>query len=104
MRWLPAVNGVVAEDEDLLDEVTNLVEQPLGLLCSFPQEYLDIPAPVLISVMSKKQRYFTVLDKAPSPNLSPQGEETASCCPTSSLWQMATRWMRTRCARAMRMW
>jgi glycyl-tRNA synthetase len=65
------VNGVVAHDEDLLDEVTNLVEQPMALLCSFPKEYLEIPAPVLTSVMSKKQRYFTVL--SPSPDGKGQG-------------------------------
>ena len=52
----------VAENDDLLDEVTNLVEQPTALLCGFDAEFLDIPAPVLTSVMSKKQRYFTVLD------------------------------------------
>ncbi len=57
-----SVGGVLAEDEALLDEVTDLVEQPTALLCSFPAEYLELPAPVLISVMRKKQRYFTVLD------------------------------------------
>jgi glycyl-tRNA synthetase len=57
-----SVGGVVAENDDLLDEVTNLVEQPTALLCSFEEEFLQIPSPVLISVMSKKQRYFTVLD------------------------------------------
>ncbi|MCX7939649.1 MAG: glycine--tRNA ligase subunit beta [Thermoflexales bacterium] len=57
-----SVGGVLAEDAELLDEVTDLVEQPTALLCSFPAEYLELPAPVLISVMRKKQRYFTVLD------------------------------------------
>jgi glycyl-tRNA synthetase len=61
-----AIGGAVAENEDLLDEVTNLVEQPAAIVCAFPEEYLDIPAPVLISVMSKKQRYFTVLDRRAS--------------------------------------
>lgn len=56
-----SIGGVVAQNEDLLEEVTNLVEQPAAIVCAFPKEYLDIPAPVLTSVMSKKQRYFTVL-------------------------------------------
>ncbi len=57
-----SIGGVIAEDEDLLEEVTHLVEQPSALLASFEKEYLDIPAPVLISVLRKKQRNFTVLD------------------------------------------
>lgn len=56
------IGGVISEDEDLLEEVTHLVEQPAALLASFEQEYLDIPSPVLISVLRKKQRNFTVLD------------------------------------------
>lgn len=55
------VGGRVADDQELLDEVANLVEQPTAVLCAFPEEYLDIPAPVLTSVMRKKQRYFTLL-------------------------------------------
>lgn len=58
-----SVGGVISDDEDLLEEVTHLVEQPAALLSSFEKEYLDIPAPVLISVLRKKQRNFTVLDK-----------------------------------------
>ena len=53
----------VAPDETLLDEVANLVEQPTALLCDFDAEFLNIPPQVLIGVMSKKQRYFTVLGR-----------------------------------------
>jgi len=56
-----AVGGRVAPDDDLLDEVTNLVEQPTAVLCAFEEEFLALPSPVLIAVMRKKQRYFTVL-------------------------------------------
>ncbi len=59
-----SIGGIVATDDDLLDEVANLVEQPTALLCDFGPEFLKIPPQVLIGVMSKKQRYFTVLDKA----------------------------------------
>jgi glycyl-tRNA synthetase len=56
-----SIGATVEANEDLLDEVTNLVEQPTALLCEFDAEFLKIPAQVLTSVMSKKQRYFTVL-------------------------------------------
>ncbi len=55
------VGGQVPPDEDLLDEVTDLVEQPLALLGRFEPEFLSLPAPVLITVMKKHQRYFPVL-------------------------------------------
>ncbi len=57
-----SIGARVADDDDLLEEVANLVEQPTALLCDFEAEFLKIPAQVLTSVMSKKQRYFTVLD------------------------------------------
>ncbi len=57
-----SVGGRVAENDPLLDEVTDLVEQPAALLCRFDAEFLELPAPILISVMSRKQRYFTVLE------------------------------------------
>ncbi len=55
------VNAKLSLDEDLLEEVTHLVEQPTAILCGFPEEYLSLPAPVLTSVMRKKQRYMTLL-------------------------------------------
>ncbi len=61
-----AVGGRVAEDDDLLDEVTNLVEQPTAVLCAFEEAFLELPSPVLVAVMRKKQRYFTVLGATPS--------------------------------------
>ncbi len=56
-----SVHGVVPDDPALLDEVTNLVEQPTALLGNFEPEYLAVPADVLITVMKKHQRYFPVL-------------------------------------------
>ena len=55
--------GVVPDDPDLLNEVTNLVERPKAVLGSFGQEYLDIPQEVLTTVMKKHQRYFPVVDE-----------------------------------------
>jgi glycyl-tRNA synthetase len=63
------VGGVVPDDPGLLEEVTNLVEQPTALLGRFEAEYLAVPQPVLVTVMRKHQRYFPVLDS--SGNLLP---------------------------------
>jgi glycyl-tRNA synthetase beta chain len=44
--------------EDLLEEVAFLVEKPFAIGVSFPEEYLEMPPAVLLSVMRKQQRYF----------------------------------------------
>ena len=54
------VGGQAVIEPDLLAEVTNLVEAPLGIRGSFDPEYLELPREVLISVMKKHQRYFPV--------------------------------------------
>jgi glycyl-tRNA synthetase len=46
----------------LVDEITNLVEQPGPVLGSFAERYLDLPAEVLTTVMRKHQRYLPVRD------------------------------------------
>ncbi|MEX1018016.1 MAG: glycine--tRNA ligase subunit beta [Litorilinea sp.] len=54
------VQGATPPDDDLLDEVTDLVEAPQALLGSFDAAYLTLPRAVLIGVMKKHQRYFPV--------------------------------------------
>ena len=49
-------------DEELLDEVTMMLESPTVFAGSFEEEYLELPPEVLISVMKKHQRYFPVFD------------------------------------------
>ena len=49
-------------DEDLLDEVTALVERPNVLTCEFEKEFLDVPAECLILTMKANQKYFPLLD------------------------------------------
>ncbi|MEL6527595.1 MAG: glycine--tRNA ligase subunit beta, partial [Chloroflexota bacterium] len=56
------VGGLVPDDDDLLDEVTNLVEAPMSLIGTFEEKYLALPRDVLITVMRKHQRYFAVED------------------------------------------
>ena len=52
----------VALSEDLLDEVTGLVEWPTALRGSFDQEFLAVPAQALISAMKTHQKYFHLND------------------------------------------
>lgn len=52
------IGADVLINDDLLDEVTNLVEAPTAFKGSFEEEYLELPKEVLISVMKKHQRYF----------------------------------------------
>lgn len=52
--------GSIAGDRALLQEVANLVERPTPLLGRFDERFLSLPAPVLIAVMKKHQRYFPV--------------------------------------------
>jgi glycyl-tRNA synthetase len=44
----------------LIDEITNLIENPVVLLGHFDQRYLDLPPEVLSVVMKKHQRYLPV--------------------------------------------
>ncbi len=50
------------EDEDLLDEVTALVELPNILLGQYEQEFLDVPQECLVLTMKSNQKYFPLLD------------------------------------------
>ena len=54
------VGGVAVIGNDLLDEVTGLVEWPVALTGSFEQRFLDVPAEALISSMKEHQKYFHV--------------------------------------------
>ena len=56
-----SVNGSALIEDDLLLEVTHLVEKPTAFLGKFPAEYLELPRDVLIKTMQKHQRYFAVL-------------------------------------------
>ncbi len=52
------------EDEDLLDEVTALVERPNVLLGKFEEAFLEVPQECLILTMKANQKYFPLLDAA----------------------------------------
>lgn len=49
-------------DDNLLNEVTALVEWPVAVLGQFDQTFLNVPHEVLISAMQDHQRYFPIVD------------------------------------------
>jgi len=55
--------GTAVIDEDLLDEVTAMVEWPKAIIGNFEKRFLDIPQETLILTMSTNQKYFHVVDK-----------------------------------------
>jgi glycyl-tRNA synthetase beta chain len=57
------VNGEAVIDDDLLDEVTALVEWPVALTGRFEERFLEVPAEALISSMKEHQKYFHVVDE-----------------------------------------
>ena len=46
----------------LIDEVTNLVDNPNILLCNFDKKFLSIPKEILILTMQSHQKYFPTFD------------------------------------------
>ncbi|HET8705414.1 MAG TPA: glycine--tRNA ligase subunit beta, partial [Pseudomonadales bacterium] len=56
-------NAKAAMDEDLLDEVTALVEWPVPLVGQFEEKFLAVPQEALISTMQGNQKYFPLLDQ-----------------------------------------
>ena len=58
-----SLGGRLGDDiDDLLDEVTALVEWPVALSGQFEADFLAVPAEALISSMVEHQKYFYVLD------------------------------------------
>ncbi len=51
------------QDEELLDTVTFLVEQPHVVFCEFDSAFLEVPDIVLIAEMKEHQKYFSLLDE-----------------------------------------
>ncbi|MDA9966847.1 glycine--tRNA ligase subunit beta [Candidatus Pelagibacter sp.] len=56
-------NFIVEPNNKLLDEVTDIVEQPNIIVCKFDQKFLDIPKEILIITMQYHQKYFPTFDK-----------------------------------------
>lgn len=63
IKVIRQAGGEVAINPDILVEVTNLVEAPTAILGNFDPAFLRLPDDVLVSVMEKHQRYFTIRKK-----------------------------------------
>lgn len=58
------VNGAAIIPQELLDEVTALVDLPVALRASFEERFLSVPQEALISTMQADQKYFCLTDQA----------------------------------------
>ncbi len=54
--------GQVVMDEDLLNEVTSLVEYPVALSGAFDEQYLELPPEALILTLKSHQKCFCITD------------------------------------------
>lgn len=64
MEAAEKAGGKAVIDDDLLDEVTGLVEWPLAVVGSFEERFLEVPPECLISAMKGHQKYFHMVDAA----------------------------------------
>ncbi|HCK29126.1 MAG TPA: glycine--tRNA ligase subunit beta [Acinetobacter ursingii] len=56
------VNATAIVPDDLLDEVTALVEWPVALRATFEERYLAVPQEALITTMQDNQKYFCLVN------------------------------------------
>ena len=57
-----ALGGNARVGDDLLDEVTALVEWPVAITGGFEKRFLEVPHEALILTMQKNQKYFHLVD------------------------------------------
>jgi glycyl-tRNA synthetase beta chain len=57
-----AAGGHLLPDEELLEQVSFLVEYPSAVHGTFSEEFLEVPKEVLITSMRSHQRYFSIVD------------------------------------------
>lgn len=52
----------LVQDEELVDEVANLLEEPVAVLGNFDSHFLELPLAVATTAMKEHQRYFALTD------------------------------------------
>ena len=57
------VSGKVLSNQDIVEEVTHLVEYPIAITGTFEREFLALPREVVIHAMEEHQRYFPIVDE-----------------------------------------
>lgn len=63
--------GYADISDDLLEEVTDLVEWPNAVVGKFDDEFLILPPEVITTIIVTNQRYFPILKNPKSPELLP---------------------------------
>ncbi len=56
------VGGIADLEDDLVEEVTSLVEWPVVMTASFEEKFLNVPSEALVYTMKGDQKYFPVYD------------------------------------------
>ncbi|XOV80049.1 MAG: glycine--tRNA ligase subunit beta [Aestuariibacter sp.] len=57
-----SMDAVPSYDEDLLEEISSLVEWPVTLTAAFPKSFLEVPKEALIYTMKDDQKYIPLLN------------------------------------------
>jgi len=70
------ISAVAMIDEELLDEVTSLVEWPVTLVGTFDEDFLNVPAEPLIYSMKDHQKYFPVTSRTGDNSGNEAGENS----------------------------
>jgi len=64
IKEIEAENNIkVEQDDDLLDEIVAITENPKALIGSFDESFLELPQEVIITSMKEHQRYFPVFNQ-----------------------------------------
>ncbi|MDQ7091807.1 MAG: glycine--tRNA ligase subunit beta [Methylococcales bacterium] len=58
------VGGLAHIEEDLLNEITALNEQPVPVIGNFDERFLALPKEVLITTMQSNQKYFPIVNES----------------------------------------
>ena len=61
-RLVKEKGGSIKQDEELLNEITNIVEYPTPIIGRIKEEYLSLPMDVVTTPMKEHLRYFPVID------------------------------------------
>ncbi len=61
-QTIAVAKGAPEISDELLDENTFLCEWPTAISGTFPESYLELPEPVLVTAMAKHERMFPVRD------------------------------------------
>lgn len=59
-----ASGGVTRITPELLEEVNNIVEWPVAVVCGFDKTFLEVPGEALVASMESHQKFFPILDES----------------------------------------